>query len=57
MALILPGTAQVHKGVAFSWEHWAEMEKIASKVLISEKYSATTKELAASVLSQANKER
>ena len=57
MTLILPGTAQVHKGVAFSWEHWAEMEKIASKVLISEKYSATTKELAASVLSQANKER
>lgn len=35
----------------------AEMEDLASRVLRSDKYAEETKELAASVLSQANKDR
>lgn len=35
----------------------AEMEDVASRVLRSDKYADETKELAASVLSQSNKER
>ncbi|MFD2013371.1 hypothetical protein ACFSHO_07300 [Acinetobacter vivianii] len=45
--------AQTHSGKQTS----SDMESKASKVLQSEKYSDATKTLAASVLSQSNKER
>lgn len=51
----LAGSALAQNGT--SKQTGAEMEEIASKALSSDKYNATTKELAASVLSQSNRDR
>lgn len=51
----LAGSALAQSGSAK--QTGAEMENVASRVLQSNKYAAETKELAASVLSQALKER
>jgi hypothetical protein len=51
----LAGSALAQSGG--SKQTGAEMEKVASNVLKSDKYAAETKELAASVLSQSNKSR